>query len=148
MELWSEEFFAETTFWKYSGCDDLCCDVINSKLGLKKCKLVFHVSTVRERWKSIVQRNLRSIRFLNHYLKILKFWLPVRMTLTQKWVKRATLVFHVTILIDESQELKVLSGELFIYKTFLSKFWSFNLMWWRHQPKVGSKACPSSYVMY
>ena len=84
MELWSEEFFAETTFWKYSGCDDLCCDVINSKLGLKKCKLVFHVSTVRERWKSIVQRNLRSIRFLNHYLKILKFWLPVRMTLTSK----------------------------------------------------------------
>ena len=53
-------------------------NVINPKLGQKGLKLVFHVPMVKRRWKSIVKGNPRwSIRLWNHYLKILKLWLPV-----------------------------------------------------------------------
>ena len=54
---------------------------------------------------------------------------------------------HIGLSCNNIDRWKVLSSELFMYKTFLSKFWSFNLMCWRHQPKVGSKAGPNSYVI-
>ena len=45
-------------------------------------------------------------------------------------------------------KIKLLWGKLFVYETFLSNFWDFDSIWWRHQPKIGSKKGPKPYFMY
>ena len=63
--------------------------IINPKLGQKGSKIAFPVPMVVERWKSVLNGNSRwSIRFWNHYLRILKFWLRVVTSSTQKWAKK------------------------------------------------------------
>ena len=94
MELWSEKFVSEVS------CSfDSCGNIVNPKLGPKGSKLVFHVPMVIEKWKSILEGNLKwIIRFRNHYLKIVKFWLLVAMSSTQRWVKKVQIcISYVTL---------------------------------------------------
>ena len=108
-------------FSKYSSFDSRG-DAINPKFGQKRPKLVFHVPIVIERWKSRVQRNLRcSIRFWNLYLKILKFWLPVVKSSTQKWVKK------VQIGEKDERKMKTKSKRYFEVNYLLMKPFSKNL---------------------
>ena len=89
MELWREEFLCEITFSKYYSFNS-CGDVIRAKLGQKVPELVFYAPMGIEIWKPIAKGKLRwSIRFWNHSLKILKFWLSVLTSLTQKCIKKA-----------------------------------------------------------
>ena len=89
MELWREEFLCEITFSKYYSFNS-CGDVIHAKLGQKVPELVFYAPMGIEIWKPIAKGKLRwSIRFWNHSLKILKFWLSVLTSLTQKCIKKA-----------------------------------------------------------
>ena len=103
----SKSIFDGTLKWEAYFWDHFlkCCrfnsrgDVINLKFGQRGPKR-FHIPMTIERLKSIVKGSLRqSISFWNHYLKILKFWLPEVTSSTQKGSKRSKLVFHVLILI-------------------------------------------------
>ena len=148
MKLWSDEFVSENIFSKYCSFDSLG-DVKIPKLGQKGPKLVFHVPTVVEKWKSIIKENLRqSIRLWYHYLKSLKFWLPQVTSSTQKWVNKIQISISCAN-VDRKMKLKstLLWGKLFIFETAVSKFWSFDSTWWRHQPKTGSKKCPNLYLI-
>ena len=76
------------------------------KLNQKGPRLVFRVPVVIIRWKSIVKENLRlSIRFWNHYLKILKFWLPLVTSPTRKWVKKVEIGISCTC-VDKKMKIK------------------------------------------
>ena len=108
MELWSEEFASEIAFTKY--CSSASRGgVINPKLGQKGPKLVLHVPMVTERWSSVKGNLTWNIRFWNHDLKILKFWLNVVTLSTQNWLKNCT---------KDDKKIKIL---------------------WRHNLKIGLK---------
>ena len=120
MELWSGEFVSEIIFSNYCSFDS-CDDVINPKLSQKGPKPVFHVPMVTERWNPIVKGNSGELFAIettihNHQLK--------------NGSKSSRLVFHVSVLIHE---------------TGLLKLCSFDSIWWRHQPKIGSKKGPNSF---
>ena len=148
IKLWSEEYVSEVTFSKYSSFDSPS-DFIKPKLGQKELKLVFHVPMVKERWKSIVKGNLRwNNCFWIHNFKTVKFF--------QWWLyrpknrsTRSKLVFQVLMLIErwKSKVILVFWCELFFYEAVLSKLWSFDSVWWRHQLKIGLKKGPNSYHM-
>ena len=75
---------------------DSCGDIINPKLDPNGPKLVFHVPMVIEKVFEV-----KHSFFRNHCLKIVKFWLPVVTSSTQRWVKKGSrLVFHMPMLID------------------------------------------------
>ena len=134
--LWSDEFVSDTNFSKYCGFD-YRGDVINPKLGQKGPKLVLHVPMMIERWKSIVKRNLKwSIRFWNHYFKILKFRLPVVMSSTQKWVKNVQIGISYTPMLIERWKLKVKGTLSWIIRSWNRSLKSFGSTWWCHQPKL------------
>ena len=72
------KFASVTNFSKYcnftSSSQNIAILRLNSKLGQKGSKLVFHIPMAIEKWKLIVKRNLKwSIIFWNYYLKILSF---------------------------------------------------------------------------
>ena len=84
MELCSDKFVSETTFSKYYSFG-AGGDFINPKVCQKRSKLLFHLPTLIERWKSIVKENLSlSTRFWDHYLKIVNFRLTMVTSFTQK----------------------------------------------------------------
>ena len=149
MEFWSKEFVSEMTFLKYCSFDSHG-DVINPKLGQKGSKLVFHVQMIIERWKSKVKGNFRwSIHFWNHYLKILKFWLPAVPSSTQKWVKKSKLIFHVPILIEwwKSKAKGTLRWIFCLWNRSLEIF-KIGLNVVTSSTKTGSKKGPNLYLMY
>ena len=109
----------------------------------KDPNLLFHVPKVIERWNSIVKGNLMwSIRFRNHCLKLLKFWLPLTSS-TQKWVRKVQVGISCT---NVDRKTKIKGKRYFemnysFMKPFSQKFEVLTqcAIWWRHQPKIGSK---------
>ena len=130
-------------------------DVINPKLGQNGSRLVLHVPMVIERWKSMVKGNLRwSVVFLFE-TTISKFgcfdtilWRHQSKNVS----KSSKLVFHVPMLIDrwKSKVKGTLRWNipLLLCEKVVSKFWSFDLTLWCHQPKIGSKKDRNLYFMY
>ena len=86
------------------------CDVIISKLGKKGSKVVYHVSKVIERSKSIFDGTLKWGEFVS-VINLSKYW--NFMSLSKNWVKRGPNFY-------------------FIYQLFeltISKFWLFWKFW-------------------
>ena len=105
MKYWSKEFVSEIIFSKYYNFNARG-DVINPKLGRKGPKLVFHVSMVIERWKSIVKEKLRwGFRFWKHCVRILKFWPFMVTSSSQKWIKKVQIGISCTN-IDRKMKVK------------------------------------------
>ena len=111
--------------------------VINPKVGQKGPKLVLHVPMVIERWKSIVKWNLKwSIRFWNHYFKILKFRFPLVMSSTQKWVRNVQIGISYTPMLIERWKSKVKGTLRWIIRLWNRSLKSFDSTWGCHQPKL------------
>ena len=142
-ELWSEEFVSGITFSKYCRFDFRGC-VINPKLSQKGLRLVFHAPVVIEGWDSIVKETLRwSICFWNHYLKIRGDGINPKMG--QK-VQTGISCTNIDIKMKIKGKRNFEVNYLFMKPFVLSVFWRFEASWWRHQPKIGSKRGPNSYI--
>ena len=115
----------------------------------KRSKLVFHVSMVIERSKSIVKGNLRwSIHFWNHYLKILKFWVLLVTSPVQKWVKKVHVGISCT---NGDRKMKIKSKRYFQANySFMKPFsQNFEVLTQRGGViKIGLEKEPNSYLMY
>ena len=136
IELWHGEFVFEITFSKYCSFDSHG-DVINQKWCQKRSKLIFHVTMVIERWKSIVKGYSRwSISFWNHYLKILKFWLNMVMSSTQNWFGKGPKLVSLVLMVVE--RWGTLRWRILLWNVF-SKSWNSSSMLWRHDLKIISK---------
>ena len=136
IELWHGEFVFEITFSKYCSFDSHG-DVINQKWCQKRSKLIFHVTMVIERWKSIVKGYSRwSISFWNHYLKILKFWLNMVMSSTQNWFGKGPKLVSLVLMVVE--RWGTLRWRILLWNIF-SKSWNSSSMLWRHDLKIISK---------
>ena len=97
MELWNKEFDSEITFSKYWSFD-FRGDVINPKLG----QIVFHVTMVLERWKSIVKKKF-EVKYSFLKTTISNFWRfdsPWWHHQSKNSSKRSRLVFHVPKLLE------------------------------------------------
>ena len=135
MELWGEELICAITFSAVTSLTQIMYE--------KAPKLAFHVPVVIGRWKSMVKGNLRwSIRFWNHYLKILKFWIPVVTSSTQNWFKKVQIGISCT---NVDRKMKIKSERNFpvtylFMKLFFSKSRNSSTLLWSYHLNL--------YIMY
>ena len=79
----------------------------SSKIESKRAKTCISCTNGDRKMKSNSKGKFRwIIRFWNHYLKILKFWLSWRLSPTQKWVKKFQIGIS-CISIDRKMKIKV-----------------------------------------
>ena len=109
-----------------------------------RAQSLFHVPMVIKKWKSIVKK-IWSKKFvfettISTYWSFHSLWWHHQ---PKNRSERSKLVFHVPMLIERCKaNFKIFWGELVVYETVLSKFWSFDSMRWRHQLKVWLKIGP------
>ena len=95
--------------------------------------------------------------FWSRSLKILKFWITVVKCQPKHGSKNSKLVFHVPkvdrkigILCTNVDRKMKIKSKNFTFRWIIRlwnhslKIWSSNSMWWRHQPKIGSKKGPTT----
>ena len=156
MELGSEELVFEVTFSKYCSFNSRG-DVVKTYLCQKEPKFVF------DRKMRVNSKGKFEVNYSFFEDALSKFWsfespwwranpnmgqkAPNWYFIYQKLIER--LVFYVPMLIERwKSKVKITFRWIIRLWNHSLKIWSSNSMWWRHQPKIGSKKGPNLYLMY